>query len=93
MQRFGPINHPKGHRRLNVLFTRAKEGLELYTSLTPSSVRDGGEKGREIFKNYLDYAVTKKIETGVTTNKTTDSDFEDWVKEELEKLGYELYLK
>jgi len=90
MQRFGPINHPKGHRRLNVLFTRAKEGLELYTSLTPSLVRDGGEKGREIFKNYLDYAVTKKIETGITTNKTTDSDFEDWVKEELEKLGYDV---
>ena len=90
MQRFGPINHPKGHRRLNVLFTRAKEGLKLYTSLTPSSVRDGGEKGRQILKNYLDYAETKKIETGVSTNKTTDSDFEDWVKEELEKLGYEV---
>ena len=36
MQRFGPINHPKGHRRLNVLFTRAKEGLKLFTSLTPN---------------------------------------------------------
>lgn len=90
MQRFGPINHPKGHRRLNVLFTRAKEGLELYTSLTPSLVRDGGEKGRQIFKNYLDYAATKKIETGVNTERSTDSDFEDWVKHELEELGYEV---
>ena len=90
MQRFGPINHPKGHRRLNVLFTRAKQGLELYTSLTPNSVKDGGEKGREIFRSYLDYAATQKIETGVNTERTTDSDFEDWVKEELEKLGYEV---
>ena len=24
-QRFGPINGPNGHRRLNVLFTRAKK--------------------------------------------------------------------
>ena len=91
MQRFGPINHPKGHRRLNVLFTRAKQGLELYTSLTPNAVREGGEKGRLIFKSYLDYAATKKIETGVNTEKSTDSDFEDWVKEELEKLGYEVF--
>ena len=90
MQRFGPINHPKGHRRLNVLFTRAKQGLELYTSLTPNSVREGGEKGRQIFKSYLDYAATQKIETGVNTERSTDSDFEDWVKEELEKLGYEV---
>ena len=90
MQRFGPINHPKGHRRLNVLFTRAKQGLELYTSLTPNSVKEGGEKGRQIFKSYLDYAATQKIETGVNTERSTDSDFEDWVKEELEKLGYEV---
>ena len=46
MQRFGPINHPKGHRRLNVLFTRAKENVELFTSLTPNQITDGGEKGR-----------------------------------------------
>ena len=90
MQRFGPINHPKGHRRLNVLFTRAKQGLELYTSLTPNSVKEGGEKGRQIFKSYLDYAATQKIETGINTERSTDSDFEDWVKEELEKLGYKV---
>ena len=90
MQRFGPINHPKGHRRLNVLFTRAKQGLELYTSLTPNSVREGSERGRQIFKSYLDYAATQKIETGINTERSTDSDFEDWVKEELEKLGYEV---
>ncbi|MFN6070359.1 MAG: AAA domain-containing protein, partial [Pseudanabaena sp.] len=27
-QRFGPINSANGHRRLNVLFTRAKERIE-----------------------------------------------------------------
>jgi hypothetical protein len=39
----------------------------LYTSLTPNVIRDGGEKGRSIFKSYLDYAATQKIETGVST--------------------------
>ena len=90
MKRFGPIAKPKGHRRLNVLFTRAKEGLELFTSLTPSSIGDGGEKGRQIFKSYLEYAQTQRIESGITTSKGTDSDFEDWVKGELENLGYEV---
>ena len=90
MQRFGPINHPKGHRRLNVLFTRAKHGVELYTSLTPNLIREGGEKGRKIFKSYLEYAKTERLETGNITERDTDSDFEDWVKEELEQLGYEV---
>ena len=90
MQRFGPINHPKGHRRLNVLFTRAKHGVELFTSLTPNLVREGGEKGRQIFKNYLEYAKTERLETGKKSERDTDSDFEDWIKEELEQLGYEV---
>ncbi len=90
MQRFGPINHPKGHRRLNVLFTRAKENVELFTSLSPNQITDGGEKGRQIFKNYLEYAKIKRLDTGIETGRSTDSDFEDWVKEELENLGYEV---
>ena len=88
MQRFGPINQPKGHRRLNVLFTRAKENVELFTSLTPNQITEGGEKGRQIFKSYLEYAKIKRLDTGIETGRSTDSDFEDWVKDELENLGY-----
>src|SRR5262249_28823710 len=33
LNRFGPINRIYGHRRLNVLFTRAKERVELFTSM------------------------------------------------------------
>ena len=32
----------------------------------------------------------EKIETGKMSGKGTDSDFEDWVKEELENLGYDV---
>ena len=91
MQRFGPINQPKGHRRLNVLFTRAKENVELFTSLTPNQITEGGEKGRQIFKSYLEYAKIKRLDTGIETGRSTDSDFEDWVKEELENLGYTVF--
>jgi len=90
MERFGPIVQARGERRLNVLFTRAKERVELFTSLTPNRIKDGGAKGKEIFKRYLEYAKIQRIETGVDTGKSTDSDFEDWVKEELEKLGYQV---
>ena len=90
-QRFGPINQPKGHRRLNVLFTRAKENVELFTSLTPNQITEGGEKGRQIFKSYLEYAKIKRLDTGIETGRSTDSDFEDWVKEELENLCYTVF--
>jgi hypothetical protein len=45
-QRFGPINSAFGHRRLNVLFTRAKRRLGLFTSLDPAQiVSDGKARG------------------------------------------------
>jgi len=90
-QRFGPINQPNGYRRLNVLFTRAKERVELYTSMRANDITEGGERGKQILKNYLEYAATQKLDTGIVTGRDTDSDFEDWVKEELEKIGYQVY--
>jgi len=91
-QRFGPIVNVKGHRRLNVLFTRAKEGVELYTSLKSNQIKysANSERGKLIFSKYLEYAVNQKIESGIDTGKETDSDFEDWVKHELETFGYEV---
>ena len=92
MQRFGPINNPKGHRRLNVLFTRAKEGIELFTSLNSEDVKDSenAQRGRLIFKKYIEYSRNQMLDSGTTTGRGTDSDFEDWVKSELELHGYEV---
>tara|TARA_B110000971_G_C20034300_1_gene513277 strand:- start:136 stop:4524 length:4389 start_codon:yes stop_codon:yes gene_type:complete len=90
-QRFGPIVNANGYRRLNVLFTRAKERIELYTSMRANDITEGGERGKQILKSYLEYAATQKLDTGIITSRDTDSDFEDWVKEELEKLGYQVY--
>lgn len=92
MQRFGPINNPKGHRRLNVLFTRAKSGIELFTSLNSEDIKDSDKavRGRLIFKKYLEYSRNRMLDSGVETGKGTDSDFEDWVKAELELHGYQV---
>jgi superfamily I DNA and/or RNA helicase len=38
-QRFGPINGAGGHRRLNVLFTRAKKRVVVFSSLDPDRIQ------------------------------------------------------
>ena len=93
LQRFGPINiKDKGHRRLNVLFTRAKKEIQLYTSLNPNDIlTDEAPRGRIVFKNYIEYAKTEKLETGdISETKEPMSEFEIFVKEGLEKMGYQV---
>ena len=93
LQRFGPINiKDKGHRRLNVLFTRAKREIQLYTSLNPNDIlTTDAPRGRIIFKNYIEYAKTEKLEIGdVSEVKEPMSEFEIFVKEGLEKIGYQV---
>jgi hypothetical protein len=57
-QRFGPIVGAHGHRRLNVLFSRAKHQLVLVTSLRPEDIRAevGASRGVQAFRAYLEYA-------------------------------------
>ena len=43
MQRFGPVGRAHGDRRLNVLFTRAKEQIVTFTSMTPSDCAHHGD--------------------------------------------------
>src|SRR5262249_38696218 len=54
-QRFGPINGEAGHRRLNVLFTRAKRQLVLMTSIKPSDVLPSASthRGVHVLKAFL----------------------------------------
>lgn len=90
LQRFGPINGKYGHRRLNVLFTRAKYGLKLFTSMKSDDIviTDQSSEGVKTLKNYLLYAETKRLEIGETNNKGVDSYFEQMVKDLLENNGY-----
>jgi len=48
MNRFGPINSKQGHRRLNVLFTRAKHRVEVFTSMRPSDIRTDEKSQRGV---------------------------------------------
>jgi len=90
-QRFGPINSAVGHRRLNVLFTRAKETVVLFTSIGSEDIllEETSSWGRRVLKTYLDYARTGLLDAGERTNREPDSDFEIMVQERLKIAGFQ----
>jgi len=90
-QNFGPISRQGGWRRLNVLFTRAKKSVTIYTSLRPSDIVEGGApEGTKALRNYLEYAQTGSLGTHEETNREPDSDFEVSVIDMLKTRGYEV---
>lgn len=91
-QNFGPISRPDGWRRLNVLFTRSKRRIELFTSMAPEDivVDEKTPLGTKALRDYLDFA---KRGTLVTTDegvRDPDSDFEISVAKVLTSMGYEV---
>lgn len=94
MQRFGPINNAGGYRRLNVLFSRAKKNMVVFTSLKPEDIKisNKSSKGVAALKNFLIYATKGVIDQGQRDLKEIpDSDFEIYVKEKLESIGCEVH--
>jgi len=91
-QNFGPINKNGGHRRLNVLFTRAKDRIELVTSLKSSDILvEDAPLGRKIFAEYLLFAETGKLKVRETHGElVVDSPFQEYVKNEIKNLGYDV---
>lgn len=68
-QSFGPINTSKGYKLLNVIITRAKKQLYLFTSIPDEyissytdDIETSGNKGKAILYAYLDYC--RAIENG-----------------------------
>jgi len=90
-QRFGPINSATGHRRLNVLFTRAKMATELITSLRPTDIVVGPDsrEGVKAFRAYLEYAAGGAVVDDAEGGEP-DSDFEEFVADRLRTAGYEV---
>lgn len=90
-QRFGPINRKQGHRRLNVLFSRARTRIGLFcsfgsTDVTPTT--DSSE-GVHVLRRYLEYAETRgRVSDVPGAGGDADSDFEIEVAERLRAGGY-----
>jgi very-short-patch-repair endonuclease len=91
-QHFGPINRAYGHRRLNVLFTRAKRKLTVFTSLDHARiVADGNRRGVRVLKEFLEYASRGAFTPGRQSGEEPDSDFERWFLSRLKSVSYEAH--
>lgn len=91
-QNFGPISRPDGWRRLNVLFTRSKRRIELFTSMAPEDiiVDEKTPLGTKVLRDYLDFAKRGVLVTTDEGERNPDSDFEVSVANVVTTLGYEV---
>ena len=91
MQRFGPISGIAGKRRLNVLFTRAREKIVTFSSMTASDIKSDENKnqGAHLLKRWLEYSVSGYLDSGTTTVGVPDSPFEEFVIDQIKVLGCE----
>jgi very-short-patch-repair endonuclease len=91
LQRFGPINGIAGKRRLNVLFTRAKQKIVTFSSMTASDVtaEEHSNAGAYMLKRWLEYSASGVLESGERTEREPDSDFEIFVMNQVQSMGCE----
>ncbi|MGE0766328.1 MAG: AAA domain-containing protein [Hyphomicrobiaceae bacterium] len=58
---FGPINQEGGEKRLNVIFSRAKQHVAVVASFEASQVTNDWNKGANALKRYLEYAAAVSV--------------------------------
>ena len=90
-QRFGPINSDVGWRRLNVLFTRAKKRMHVFSSMGADDIvlTERSKRGVEALKGFLAFAETGHLHQAISTGKPPDSDFEVAVANALGDAGFQ----
>ena len=91
-QRFGPINSDVGWRRLNVLFTRSRKRMHIFSSMGSDDIvaSSTSKKGVLALRDFLAYCETGLLHnTRRETDREPDSDFEIAVMDALLKEGFE----
>jgi len=53
---FGPINRRGGEKRLNVIFSRAKQNMIIVSSILAANIKNDYNEGANYFKRFLGYA-------------------------------------
>lgn len=89
---FGPLTQEGGHRRLNVLITRAKMVMRVFCNFKADDLAlDASAKhGVRALKNFLKFAETRQLAVAHETGKAVDSPFEAEVIDALRKLGHQV---
>ena len=88
-QNFGPLNGDNGWRRLNVLTTRARRAMRVFSSMRASDIHEGQSKGGPLLKAFLSYAETGRLDhPAVAAAAHTESPFEREVVNDLTRRGH-----
>jgi len=90
-RRFGPINQAQGPRRLNVLLTRAKHRVVVFSSIDPDEIRTDASspRGVIVLKAYLNRAKNGRLKTESFSELQPTSDLEIAVSNALTARGFE----
>jgi hypothetical protein len=89
---FGPLNKDGGHRRLNVAITRARQRVELVSSIRAGDIAHAEKYGVQCLRRYLDYAERGLLALNPEASRyggETESPFEDSVLERVRQWGYD----
>jgi hypothetical protein len=62
LMNFGPINQNGGHKRLNVIFSRAKQNMVVVSSIDSEQITNTYNEGASALRQYLSYA--RAVSTG-----------------------------
>jgi hypothetical protein len=89
-QSFGPISRSGGWRRLNVLFTRSRKSVAVFSSMRPEDIVVDAKtpEGTRALRSYLEYARSGILPVEQETELPPDSDFEIAVMDVLRGRGY-----
>jgi very-short-patch-repair endonuclease len=89
---FGPLSNDGGERRLNVLISRARERMEVFTSIRADDIdlNRATAVGARILKRFLRYADTGEMDVPEVGGRDPDSDFEEEVARALVALDHKV---
>jgi very-short-patch-repair endonuclease len=89
---FGPINKEGGERRLNVLISRSKQGMVVFSNFTGDELSTGIESpfGIKALKEFLLFAEKRQPSVPIETGREMDSPFEMAVCQAIIGLGYDV---
>ncbi len=89
---FGPLNSDGGERRLNVLISRARMCMEVFSNFKGDEMptTDASPFGVRALKNFLHYAETGDLVKREERDKAPDSPFEEDVIYSIRSLGYQV---
>ena len=90
---FGPLNGENGWRRLNVLTTRARKLMRVFSSICGEDINPASttSRGAQLLRDFLTYAEHKRLDSpALSVLADTESPFERDVLQELTNRGIKI---